>query len=635
MKIHEFSPTTSKIFEKYSESQDLLEINMSPGNLRKLAAGIDALAGIEFEMILPNVNVDDSGDQEPNWDADESSNSFRDIREFFLDNDYNSTRDVERMLERLQEEYYEFLDEEIQQRWDDEAFDYMLSWAQMNVSDSDVAGLLELEADDEGDFDIGKSDYVKFVERCIEEQNSYYDDAQQEFRDDEYGSADESEWLGDNYSSMSDIANSFPITWPHYYTSGGDMDVDQVADEFGRMIGRPVNASSSYHGARREAGTYVVEPDSSLDPDDSSDGGLEFVSPPLPVDQMFSDMEKIATWAAKQGAYTNDSTGLHINISVNGFSPDRLDYVKLALLMGDEYVLEKFGRMSNTYTKSAMSVIRDRVSMNPADAQKLLQQMKDHLGEIATKLIHDGQTSKYTSINTKSGYIEFRSPGGDWLSDYANNRGKIEDTLLRFVVALDAAINPDKFRQEYLKKLYKLLAPKSETDALAYFAKFSAGELPQSALKSFIKQAQLERSRKKAAPTDEPSSNIGNWGIYMSAVNRFARQPGAPGENMPEYRFPSREAAEQWIAKMRAERPQMRSDIEVREFEPANSEPAATGGNEFTGNWLIKDSSGQVLHRFGGIGNSQSDANRVASQWIRSNPGTIVSGEIEVVPEMR
>ena len=54
---------------------------------------------------------------------------------------------------------------------------------------------------------------------------------------------------------------------------------------------------------------------------------------------------------------------------------------------------------------------------------------------------------------------------------------------------------------------------------------------------------------------------------------------------------------------------------------------------EFTGNWLIKDASGSVLHRFGGIGNNQGDANRIAMQWLRSNPA-LIAGGVEVVPEM-
>jgi hypothetical protein len=57
------------------------------------------------------------------------------------------------------------------------------------------------------------------------------------------------------------------------------------------------------------------------------------------------------------------------------------------------------------------------------------------------------------------------------------------------------------YRQEYLKKLYKLLDVSGEKDPLSYFAKFAAGELPKAALKSFVRQAQLERGVKRGKET--------------------------------------------------------------------------------------------------------------------------------------
>jgi hypothetical protein len=169
---------------------------------------------------------------------------------------------------------------------------------------------------------------------------------------------------------------------------------------------------------------------------------------------MISDLNKVKAWAKQRGCYTNDSTGLHINVSVPGFDNDKLDYVKLALLLGDQYVLDQFGRTGNTYAKSAMGMIKERIAQRPEDAAAMLQKTKTGLGELATKVIHSGTTSKYTSINTKEGYIEFRSPGGDWLNE---NFDKIETTLLRFVVALDAAMDPAKYRDEYQRDLYKML----------------------------------------------------------------------------------------------------------------------------------------------------------------------------------
>jgi hypothetical protein len=57
------------------------------------------------------------------------------------------------------------------------------------------------------------------------------------------------------------------------------------------------------------------------------------------------------------------------------------------------------------------------------------------------------------------------------------------------------------------------------------------------------------------------------------------------------------------------------------------------GQQTFTGNWLILDPEGREIHRFGGIGNVQSDANRVAINWLRARPGTMQAG-VTVVPEM-
>ena len=58
----------------------------------------------------------------------------------------------------------------------------------------------------------------------------------------------------------------------------------------------------------------------------------------------------------------------------------------------------------------------------------------------------------------------------------------------------------------------------------------------------------------------------------------------------------------------------------------------ATPGT-FTGAWKIVDASGNELYRFSGIGNNQSDANRVAVQWMRSN-GYDHGTEMSVVPIM-
>ena len=383
-------------------------------------------------------------------------------------------------------------------------------WLRYNAAPSDVFGILEVAASASGDYpDPSKEDYRNAAAKVSEDRiDPWYDDAYQDFTNNFYRDADmESEWLEhEAMESMVDVEQNYNIVWPHYHnpdTSGGDVSIQDAADSFSRAIGKEVQASDNYHSRSitRPSATelhYVVEPDGSLEADESGDGGLEFVSPALPIDELLDDLKKVKAWADKFGCYTNDSTGLHINVSVPAWQGDlqNLDYVKLAILMGDEYVLENFGRSGNTYAKSALKIVKDNITQRPEDVKRLLDTMKEHLNTSAAKLIHSGSTSKYTSVNTKDGYIEFRSPGGDWLN---SNFDKIETTLLRFVVAMDAAADETKYKEEYAKKLYKLLAgnDKDTTNTMVYFAKYAAGELPQSALKSFIKQAQFERKAGK------------------------------------------------------------------------------------------------------------------------------------------
>ena len=166
--------------------------------------------------------------------------------------------------------------------------------------------------------------------------------------------------------------------------------------------------------------------------------------------------------------------------------------------------------------RSALAIVKDRIKQRPEDAKALLDKMREQLNTTASKLVHTGVTNKYTSINTKDNRIEFRSPGGDWLNE---NFDKVENTLLRFTVALAASIDPEAYRQEYLKKLYKLLEPTAvetkSVDTVKYFSDYVAGKMPKAALRSFIKQAQLQRQIAK----DPTGGQKYWWRVYIDGKN--------------------------------------------------------------------------------------------------------------------
>jgi hypothetical protein len=598
-----------------TEDQDLFEIDMSPGNLRRLVRDIDARAGIEFEMIVPGVRTDEDEDLEPDYDSDQRVSSISDAEDFFFDGDYNGRRDVRGLVEAMNEEYYEWMQEQIDEEWDREGLDYLRDYIDNNdLFDRDdhmeeaQEYVRNLFADNDEPVDEQSDQFLDavterldqltdaFVESEWDNRGNAYDYARNQFDEEKRDDYDEEQWLSDQgLRYMSDVQQRYSdqVTWPYWRSSGGDseMNIDAVAQDFGDAIGRPVNASSSYHGGRREAGTYVVEPDSSLDPDDSDDGGLEFVSPPLPLDELLSDMEKVRAWAKRRGCYTNKSTGLHMNVSVPNTSTAKLDYVKLALLLGDEHVLNEFGRASNTYASSALKKIREILKNKPDAAAEVLNKMRDHMEALATKVVHSGETQKYTSINTKGNYVEFRSPGGDWLDA---NWDKVTPTLLRTVVALDAAMDPNKYRKEYQKKLYKLLDSSQERLASPnvnkllsmYFTADSEGGSREIAVK-LAKELLVKRDPSRKVQEPQPAdgqpvaTGSGKWGLWITGLGKFARR----GDERLE--FDSREAARDWYADEAMMRPGIRSDVEVREI-PAESAAASAQPEQSSGAYTYR-----------------------------------------------
>lgn len=492
------------------------EVAMNPANLRRLAAETGALAGMEFEMIVPDVaNPDpDEGQMEPDYGADERIRNFGNIENFFLGGDgVNSRRQVEELIQEMRETYSEWLGDKQGEDWNKAENKVITDLVEMKyIEELEDRALKEIE-DESGEFGVGTEEFKEAynerlaelvqekVDEIIEERGSEWDEVYEEWLDEWEGPSEE-EWMNEEgMHTMADIERTYEgmVYWPYYGSGdgGGSTDISTVTAEFEEAIGKNVKYSTRYHGAQRDRNSYIIEPDSSLSPDNSDDMGLEFVSPPMPVDQMLSDLRKVRSWAKEKGCYTNDSTGLHMNVSVPDFSRQKCDYVKLALLLGDEYVSSQFGRLGNTYAKSAMDKIRSRVRLAPQNIPDLLEKMRSGLSDTAMKVVHSGATDKYTSINMHDGYVEFRSPGGDWLDA---DLSKLENTLLRFVVALDAACDPQKYRKEYLKKLYLLFKPQTNNDPLAVFAQYSAGYIPKDKLISALRTAQTQRIASKHVP---------------------------------------------------------------------------------------------------------------------------------------
>jgi len=553
-------------YKELLTEEQLDEIRMNPSSLRQFADSPEAagiMAGFEAELVFTGLGGEGEYDEdpEPDYDADERCHSIDDVINFFENDEYGygmGSREADRLRDSLDEKYFEWQDEQmydafrneaqdlIRKIWVDErpmserVHDYLVEGMNMDDQEADRiqavgAATPKFDTSAEADAYIKQNpDYKLYieavegaedileedVENSIEKQDKYYDAALDDFRDGFYVD-DDSGFFGDvGLRYMSDVANEYSLMWPVMSYTGqsneggwNQDEAERLADDLHKRLGVETTVSGGYHSATRDDETWIFEPDSSLDSDDSENMAVEIVSPPMPLEQCLPMMEDFFTWAEENGAYANSSTGFHMGVSLPHRGGD-VDYVKLALFLGDEHVLKEFGRSSNHFCEAAIKKIRSRVKGNTEAVGNAMELMKHNLLELAQKSleINNHGFGKYTSINPKGGndntrpdkergakYIEFRSAGG---TNYFEDIDKLKNTLLRYAKAMTVAANPAAERREYYKKLYKLISPPEGDPALDLFSRFAAGEISSADLKKSWADKQLEKEPK------------GNWKLW-------------------------------------------------------------------------------------------------------------------------
>jgi len=491
-----------------TETEILDEIRMNPKSLQAAAEKIDARVGMEFELIVPgNYTEDDDEDLESELDygEDRRGQDIYDVVDFFEYNGINGRRELKRLQENLLEEFVDWRNEKVDDLWKEDRIEFFKKWLRENVDESEWK-------DKNKTFD----EYFKniWIDRYT---NDYYTEAREEFKEKHNDDYEDSLFIKERYPTMLDVQREFDIEWP-YYTLPDQRsidDLDDLASTFSSEVGMGATSSTNYHDvSRKNQKGYIIEPDGSIHPEDSNETGLEFVSPPLSIQQMSEQLRKVVKFCKKHDCYTNESTGLHINVSVPDYDKNKLDYVKLVLLLGDDYIADQFSRLGNSFAQSSMQKIKDRIARTDDDTlTNYFKVMRQGMNDLASQWIHSPNTSKYTSVNVKENRIEFRSPGNDWLSGSVDeNIDKVLNTMYRFVVVLDAATKPDLYKEEYLKKLYKMLAPTNNEDPLYYFASYSAGALDKAGLKELITRIRIAA---KLAASKGESGKLYVWKVTM------------------------------------------------------------------------------------------------------------------------
>lgn len=240
-----------------------------------------------------------------------------------------------------------------------------------------------------------------------------------------------------------------------------------IENDLTTFLGANVTTNWKGVGKHYEAGDWVVVADGSIEPDDDGGVGVEINSPPQKLSKALKDLKTMFKWMDANNVDTNETTGLHINLSMPGIQ--NVDLVKLVLFIGDKYVLRQFDRLNNTYTKSQAQNILNNVTGRgrlPREAKAMIDLAREALSN-----------QKYSSVHIeklKHGYLEFRIAGG---TGYHHKHDMIRDTVLRFVTALEIAIDPSAERNEYLKKLSRIFDIAEEGDSNTDFANRPLGDI--------------------------------------------------------------------------------------------------------------------------------------------------------------
>jgi hypothetical protein len=453
--------------------EQLFEINFNQKSIAQSALKMPIKCGFEAETSWDDVYGGDDDDDwlyEYNWydiedmlrdqegpvavnDIDESYNEWIQEKAF----DYEGEEVADIVAEREEDEYYlnQFIEDVV---GEDDIEEY---------KERILDDLPEEDHDEYEDWDFmnwGRQyveeelldDYKEWLEENVRDEGEAMDRAFDRARD-EY---DIDTWANDEYGSWSSCLHEFG-----YYLSnpdGGGGGQEEVAGYLrdwaeDNSITDEVQAGDYHAGYGDTKQSYWrVEGDPSIS---TSGTGSEIISPVYKTPQaMLTEMKSLFTWMDKFDVETNSSTGLHVTMSWNGEKAnDELNKVKMAVLLGDKYLLSTFGREGNTYAKSQYDNLKrmgQELKSDP-DNLKTVKQIE--------KILAKGISGdKYSSINFKgdtdrdSGnhLIEFRIGGG---RDYHQDFDNCAKAVIRYATIMSAGHQDGQFQSEYVKALFKFI----------------------------------------------------------------------------------------------------------------------------------------------------------------------------------
>jgi len=486
LKLNKIKTGMKKLVRKFKlreqGPEQIFEINFNRKNIAQQALNSPIKCGFEAETVFQDVM--DRGSDDDDWLYEYN---WYDIEEFIRDQEGSGSVDTinEAYREWIYEKAYDLegdiMQDLVADRKEDE--DELNDFVESMLDEDDIEAYKEEELegmDDEQKEEFEDWDFIAWGRQYTEEQreDEYIEWLEEKIRDNgealetavetaesEY---DHDDWANREYGSWSSCLGEHGIYL--YNENGSGEGVGEVADMLRNWATDNSKVSDDVeHGEYHSSyGTnndfWRVETDTSIDADEGT--GAEVISPVYDTPkQMLEEMKSLFDWFQKENVETNSSCGLHITMSLDSEEKEEVNPVKLAVLLGDKYLLSTFGRSNNSYAKSQIESLK-KAAQDLKSSPENTKTIKN-IENILKKGINPG---KFSSINFKdqtdsqtgNQLIEFRIGGGN---DYHLNFDTAAKAVIRYAETLSAAYSDKMYNADYVKALFKLINSLDEIDA--------------------------------------------------------------------------------------------------------------------------------------------------------------------------
>lgn len=407
--------------------------------------------GFEFEMYLMKQNGDD-----------ENIISLQDIDRNILEEAHKYFYfDDNKRLPNIRDNYYDVIADSIRDKF--ESLD-----------------INEVYKDYEG----------KKPKKKIKKDSEEYDDLYNRWYDDNIDSFfydyTFEDYIDRIYSNLAEFAGSIGLEslnedYLNYSFDGNDLisdsnkeaEYETLSELLEKNLGIDCRVFNEYHQNQKDSQHFwYIEPDSSLDEEDSTYFPVEIVTKTYPAykyKEVFNSLFKVLN-DENYHPVANNSTGLHFSISFNDkIANESIDPLKLVLLGSDNFFLKRLGRNFNTYCHSQFQNILRKIDEMTSEHGLLEKEVID-IENIIEKLKDEIRfENKYSAINfskyqvkSDNKFIEFRITGNDYIVEFKKEAIKTIDWFLFILVA---ASSKKLLQNEYYEKITNLSRMFVNTDS--------------------------------------------------------------------------------------------------------------------------------------------------------------------------